>query len=80
MSLPHITFLEYPLIHDKHEEWKADDFLIVLYLNKAKGWRLAECMRQVKYYEIEEIESFYSVAENQGILSIGRENFLITSL
>lgn len=80
MNLPNITILEYPNLRDDHDYWKADDFLIALYLNKAKGFRLTECMRQVNYYEIEELESIYTVDENQGILTIGRDNFLITAL
>jgi len=80
MNLPNIVINSYPRLHEEHESWKADDFLIALYLNRAKGWRLTECMRQVRYYEIEELGSIYSVEENQGILSIGRDNFLITAL
>lgn len=80
MNMPTIIVHEYPKLHDSRDIHEVDNLLIAIYLNRAFKWKMSECLKSVHYYMIEVIDGFYSVDENQGILSVGRDNYLITSL
>lgn len=80
MNTPNATILNYPNVSEERDFSDVDNFLIALYLRETKGWNLTTCMRNVGYYMIEVLDSIYTVDENQGILTVGRDNFLITSL